>query len=492
MKSGTGTLRSRFVIRQLIVAVILSVGIVGVALILLRAQTEGQRNLESLFQVRGTIGARFVQSYVNDVFSREQLVARTNLSGRIVTQNQLNDVLDTFGFNAGVLLDRRGRLLLIAPAHPALVGHVMTIRYAHLRAAAAGHRAVSKVVPSAARGTPVVAFALPYDTPYGRRVLSGGFDVSQTPIGAYLQNALPQSGTSAYVVDDTGTIVASNGLSHGRVRSLRQVDGDLLAAMAPRVQGPYKHAGAGRYFVVRGISGSPWRLVLSVPQDSLYGPVLGTSRWLPWVLFLAIVLGSLYALWLLFTLANSRARLVLLYSELDRVARLDGLTAVYNRRQLDEDLGREVAGSRRYGRSAAFILLDLDHFKQANDRYGHQVGDTILQQTAAFLTGAVRDIDRVYRYGGEEFAVIAPDTHEQGAHQLTERLRAGIEESLHPSGNALTASFGVALIPGSAQTAETVISAADRALYEAKAAGRNQVVFHSQNDAGTRGAGVPV
>lgn len=491
MRLGVGTLRSLFAIRQLIVAVVLGVGIVGVALILLRAQTEGQRNLESLFQVRGTIGARFVQSYVNDVFSREQLVARTNLSGRIVTQNQLNDVLDTFGFNASVLLNRRGRLLLTAPVRPALVGRDMT-RYPHLRAAVAGHRAVSRVVKSAARGIPVVAFALPYDTPYGRRVLSGGFDVSQTPIGAYLENTLPQSGTSAYIVDDMGTIVASNGLLHGRVRSLRQVDGNLLAAMARHAQGLYKGAGAGRYFVVRGISGSPWRLVISVPQDSLYAPVLGTSRWIPWVLFLAIVLGALYALWLLFTLANSRTRLVLLYAELDRVARLDGLTAVYNRRQLDEDLSREVAGSRRYGRSAAFILLDLDHFKRANDTYGHQVGDTILQQTAAFLTGAVRDIDRVYRYGGEEFAVIAPDTHEQGAHQLTERLRAGIEESLHPSGNALTASFGVALIPGTAQTPETVISAADHALYEAKAAGRNRVIFHSQNDAGTRGAGVPV
>jgi diguanylate cyclase (GGDEF)-like protein len=101
----------------------------------------------------------------------------------------------------------------------------------------------------------------------------------------------------------------------------------------------------------------------------------------------------------------------------------------------------------------------------------------ILQETASFLRGAVRETDRVYRYGGEEFAIIAPDTEQQGARQLSERLRAGIEDCLPPAGKLITASIGVALIPEHATTSAAVIAAADRALYQAKASGRNRVVI---------------
>jgi len=491
MKPNAGVLHLSLGIRQLLVAVMLIVGFVGLALILFQAQAENQRNLEALFQVRGTIGARFAQSYVNDVFAREQRVARAHLGGAAVSQNQFGDVLDSFGFNAGVLLDHRGRVLLVVPQRPSLLGHDITGQYLHLRTAVAGRRAVSRVVPSAARGSPLVAFALPYDALYGRRILSGGFDVSSSPLGEYLRNALPQSGTSAYIVDDAGIIVASNGRSSARVQSLRGVDGDLLAAIARGKQGPYMHAGIARYFVARAVLGTLWRVVITVPQNSLYSPVSGATRWIPWALYFAFVLGALYALWLLFTLTHSRAEQTRLYAELDRVARLDSLTAAYNRRQLDEDLSRELTASLRYGRSAAFILLDLDHFKQANDRYGHQAGDRILQETASFLQGAVRETDRVYRYGGEEFAIIAPDTEQQGVRQLGERLRAGIEGCRHPSGKPMTASIGIALIPEHAKTSAAVIAAADRALYQAKASGRNSAVIYTGHEAGMQATVAP-
>jgi len=477
MKPDAGVLHLPLGIRRLLVVVMLIVGFVGLALILFQAQSQNQRNLEALFQVRGTIGARFAQSYVNDLFTREQRVARAHLGGATASERYFGSVLDSFGFTAGVLLDHRGRVLLVVPPRPSLLGHDITAHYRHLRAAVAGHRAVSDVVASAARGIPVVAFALPYNTPYGRRILSGGFDVSRSPLGDYLRNALPQSRTSAYIADEAGIIVASNGRSQTSVRSLRQVDENLPAAFARGKQGFYMNGGVQSYFVVRAIPGTTWQVVISVPQDSLYAPISGTSQWIPWALYFAFVFGAIYALWLLFTLANSRAQQTRLYSELDRVARLDGLTDVYNRRQLDEDLTRELGASLRHGRSVAFFLLDLDHFKQANDRYGHQAGDMILQETASFLRGAVRETDRVYRYGGEEFAIIAPDTEQQGARQLSERLRAGIEDCLPPAGKLITASIGVALIPEHATTSAAVIAAADRALYQAKASGRNRVVI---------------
>lgn len=480
MKPGPAARGSRFGPRQILVVVILGVGMFGAALMLFQAQVRAQRSLETLFQIRGTIAAQFTQSYVNDVFSREQRVAEADLAGATVSQSQFQNVLDTFGFDAGVLLDRRGRVLRVAPVRQDLLGRDITARYAHLRAAVSGHRAVSAVVPSAARGTPLVAFALPYQTRYGRRVLSGGFDASRTPLGAYLRNALPQFGTSAYIVDDAGKIVASKEEAQTGVQSLDRVNHDLQAATGRGSQGTYPNRGAGQYFVVRAVPGTPWRLVISVPQDSLYLPVSGATRWIPWGLYLLVVLGALYALWLLFTLARSRTRLSRLYVELDQVARLDGLTSVYNRRQLDEDLNREVAESLRYEQSCSFILLDLDHFKPINDMYGHQVGDAVLRETASFLLHAVRDTDRVYRYRGEEFAVIAPNTEDQGAEQLGERLRTGIETYAYSSGKAVTASFGVSLIPKHAKTAAEAVMDADRALYQAKVSGRNRVVVHAE------------
>lgn len=166
--------------------------------------------------------------------------------------------------------------------------------------------------------------------------------------------------------------------------------------------------------------------------------------------------------------------------ELLRRVTTDSLTQVKNRLAFDERLGEEVERCQRSGKPLALFLVDLDHFKQFNDRHGHQAGDMMLRTAAAALANAARRVDMVARYGGEEFVVIAPDCGPAGAIAVAERLRSAVEETASEwCGQSLkcTASIGGAvLIPGNTQrTGAELVAAADRLLYAAKAAGRNRV-----------------
>jgi len=159
-----------------------------------------------------------------------------------------------------------------------------------------------------------------------------------------------------------------------------------------------------------------------------------------------------------------------------RQAVTDDLTDLANRRRFIESLGQEVARSARLETPLALVLFDLDHFKLVNDRCGHQVGDDVLRSAADVIRARVRETDLAARIGGEEFAVILPGTDLEGAVSLAENLRRDISVGveLPDGGMILTASFGVAEHhPG--EPAETLIGVADRALYRAKAEGRNRV-----------------
>lgn len=159
-------------------------------------------------------------------------------------------------------------------------------------------------------------------------------------------------------------------------------------------------------------------------------------------------------------------------------AATDSLTGLANRRTLDEELALEWRRAQRVGDSLAFVLLDLDNFKAVNDSHGHQAGDAVLRSVGEILGGGVRQLDLAGRYGGEEFALILPETDLAGALRLAERLRMKLESTAVelPSGAALyaTASFGVAVKDELAAT-EELVAAADDALYAAKAAGKNLV-----------------
>lgn len=180
-----------------------------------------------------------------------------------------------------------------------------------------------------------------------------------------------------------------------------------------------------------------------------------------------------------------------LYQELEaanqklrRLASLDGLTQVANRRLFDERFEKEWLRLAREQASLSLILCDVDFFKAYNDTYGHQAGDECLQQVALAITESVRrPADLVARYGGEEFAVILPNTESAGAVQVAESIRKRVEALaiVHATSTVskyITLSLGVAtLIPSSTALSATLILAADKALYQAKASGRDAVVL---------------
>lgn len=165
---------------------------------------------------------------------------------------------------------------------------------------------------------------------------------------------------------------------------------------------------------------------------------------------------------------------------LDRLraqATIDALTGCHNRRGFDELVTMELSRAQRYGRPLCVVLLDVDHFKGINDDFGHEAGDLALQRIGRTVRHSFRTTDSVCRYGGEEFAVLFPETPKEEAIRLAERLRATIE-ALAPTEEVprrLTASLGVAAYPDDGRTAADLLRAADRALYRAKTLGRNRV-----------------
>lgn len=196
------------------------------------------------------------------------------------------------------------------------------------------------------------------------------------------------------------------------------------------------------------------------------------------VLVMAIVVGAI----------TERLREVL--RRLEAAASTDPLTGVMNRRALEEAFDVELARAGRGGFEVGVVMLDLDGFKAFNDQHGHQAGDSALRRLSRVLTDQTRTIDQVGRVGGEEFAIIAPESNTAGTLALAERLRRAVELEFSGPGG-LTASCGVASYPESGADREELVGAADRALYQAKALGRNRAIASSVTRGTPPGAVVP-
>lgn len=161
----------------------------------------------------------------------------------------------------------------------------------------------------------------------------------------------------------------------------------------------------------------------------------------------------------------------------EKLSRFDALTGVLSRRAILEALDEEVERAKRHGHALTCLMIDLDHFKNINDTHGHQFGDEALHRIAQIVSGLSRGSDHLGRYGGEEFLMILPETHVDGAVRFAERVRLAVAEAhLDRQDERVTLSIGVGEWTDSEGSPNTLIADADRALLEAKAAGRNQVV----------------
>ncbi len=159
----------------------------------------------------------------------------------------------------------------------------------------------------------------------------------------------------------------------------------------------------------------------------------------------------------------------------EEAAFTDHLTGLANRRRFERQLDREVSRTQRYGRPFCLLLLDIDNFKLVNDTHGHEAGDEVIRRLALTLQAGTRGIDLAARIGGEEFAVILPETDFEGGLDVAERLRIAVREMDTPLVGQVTASFGVAEFPVCAPTGRELLSVADAALYQAKHGGRDRV-----------------
>jgi diguanylate cyclase (GGDEF)-like protein len=170
--------------------------------------------------------------------------------------------------------------------------------------------------------------------------------------------------------------------------------------------------------------------------------------------------------------------LVWSYQEVDRRARTDALTGLFNRMHFGEQLERTLTEADRYNQPLSLVLVDVDHFKKVNDTWGHEAGDAVLKHVARILQEGVRAVDICVRYGGEEIAMLMAQTDSVRAVEVAERLRSRIAATVvrHAGAEiAVTASFGVATYPETVKGRDQLFPAADKALYIAKHDGRNLV-----------------
>jgi diguanylate cyclase (GGDEF)-like protein len=199
----------------------------------------------------------------------------------------------------------------------------------------------------------------------------------------------------------------------------------------------------------------------------------------------SVVLGLLLFRWLPLAI-KERGRAEQRASDLETLAAIDFLTGVYNRRHFEGLARVELARCQRYVRPLSVLMIDIDHFKAVNDAYGHAAGDLVLKNVVAICRAEKRDPDLLARVGGEEFAMMLPETTEAAAAQFAERLRrevAGTMPTVYGEKLGVTISIGVAGATIRTAGVEALLRCADRALYEAKRSGRDRVVVSKLSDA---------
>jgi diguanylate cyclase (GGDEF)-like protein len=414
--------------------------------VLAGSQSSSRRAVAGRLEARTRYAATFVSIYVHDLLERDRSAAQSWFVTREVSRATLERAASALGLSAAVVLDAHGHPIATLSGHAASIDRMLAGRDARVAGAGAGASRISLVTTG---GTPRVSFAVRYETTSGPRVFMGAYAMAGTALPTVLDNVLTtQKNWEAYLIDPAG--------------------GRLVAGGASR---PYD---AQNQFSAT-VRGTAWRIVVRDPSNQLYGFLNGPGRWLAWVALAGLALAGLAILGLITRLARRRRQLIVLNGELARLAAVDSLTGLRNRRAIEQHLHDALSTARRHDLPLSVLVIDADHFKSFNDTLGHKSGDAILTHTAQVFDGALRAQDAIGRWGGEEFLVVLPGTDEEGALHVTERLRSALAadqpEAARAHGLTVTVTIGVAEWRG--EEMDELVSHADGALYGGKAAGRD-------------------
>jgi diguanylate cyclase (GGDEF)-like protein len=414
--------------------------------LLASSQASSRRGMASRLDARTKYAATFISIYARDLLARDRTAAGIWLTAGRVDRDAVQRVASALGLGGAVVLDGHGRALTGSSSAAQTTGNLLARRYAEFASTASGDAARISLVEVA--HAPAITFAVRYQSASGARVFAGAYPVTGTVLPTVLDHVLSTRGWQAFLIDSAGV---------------------RLAAGEP---GPPP---ADAVSFEAAVAGTPWRILVNDPQSQLYGFLNGPGRWMSWVALAGLTVAGLAIILLIAGLARQRTRLTVLNSELGRLAAIDPLTGLRNRRAIEEFLHDALSAARRHGHSLSLLVIDVDHFKTFNDRLGHRAGDAVLAHTARVLDGALRAEDAIGRWGGEEFLVVLPGTDEDGAVQATVRLRVALADdqpqAASEHGLPVTVTIGVA--EWQQEEMNELISRADRALYSGKAAGRD-------------------
>jgi diguanylate cyclase (GGDEF)-like protein len=462
---------------RLFVSVVALCLVGGSALALHDSQAKDRHGVNERYAARTELAADFVGTYVSGVTSREHAVALSTLTGKHPSELFASDVR-AFGFQAADLLDAHGRVLSISPFQASLIGLQLGTTYPNLTTALRGQVAVSDVVTSALQGPPVVSFAVPFQTRFGRRVFSGAYRISETPLAAFLNDTTTLKNAAIYLTDSTGSVLASNGAPPRAVRTLTQRDASLGHATATTRAGQYQSGSTSYTFAREAVTGTPWSLVISAPSSEVFVAIDGSTHWLPWLILAALSLLIALAGFLTVRLLEGRRRLRDANATLAAIARTDSLTGLFNRLHITEQLEAMMANAGRHSFPLCVLMIDIDHFKRLNDTYGHQAGDLAIRHIAERLTMSLRDGDLLGRWGGEEFLAVLPYTALAEAIEVADRIRrllAATPVAIDGKSDPIPIRTSIGVAEAGDDSLAALVHRADLGLYEAKSAGRNTV-----------------
>jgi diguanylate cyclase (GGDEF)-like protein len=444
--------------------------------LLAHSQSTSRSGMAARLQTRVQYAAGFVSIYANDLLSSQRAQALTWFAGPTISQSTLDRDSTALGLRVAAILDTNGREIQAATSAPSGLVGMLVGKYADLGSTFAEPDA-SGVALADVDGTPMVSFGVAYQTPLGRRVFTGAYTMAESVLPSVLGSVLSNGGWQAYLVDPRGGLLSAFPSPGAQPDTLAKADPRLWAAARHANRGSYDSPQGKQYFVTADVAGTSWRIVLRDPEAQLFTFLNGAGRWLTWLAIVGLGLAGLAIIVLITRLHSRRDQLTLLNGELARLAAVDPLTGLRNRRAIEEYLHDGISAARRHELALSLLVIDIDHFKHVNDTLGHRSGDAVLAHTARVLDGALRTEDAIGRWGGEEFLVVLTSTDEDGALRATERLRHALAhdqpEAARAHGLTVTITIGVA--EWRHEEIDELVSRADSALYLGKAAGRDNV-----------------